>query len=557
MLTTLYIRNFITIESLDLDLADGMTTLTGETGAGKSILIDALGLVLGDKADSGLIRNGCDKAEISAEFSITRPEARAWFKQHEIPLDDNSFIVRRVLSTNGRSKVFINTSMVTLSQLGALCDQLVDIHGQHAHQSLGSRQHQRQLLDGYAAHDGLRNAVESSWQRWRQMHDELARLTAARDERQDQLTLLRFKLDELDKLMPLADEWQQLSQQQRRLANAQTLISQSQQIANLLYGDDGAESQLQGAVTGLESLCELDPSLNDSLQMARSALIELQEASSSVQGYADRVELDPQQLAEVDERLGLYHTLARKYQCEPDGLNRLQQELMEKLATLELADEHIDKLAMELERALADWNEAAEKLTKSRKSAAKKLALAVTRQIRELAMPNGEFLVTLTSQEKQQPTQHGKELIEFLVSANPGIAPQPIAKIASGGELSRISLAIQVVTAGISQVETLIFDEVDVGIGGATAEVVGKLLRELGAEHQVLCVTHLPQVASQAHHHLRVEKLSGEKVTHSVVRPLDQQQRIEEVARMLGGVEITERTLDHAAEMVTRGNASS
>ena len=557
MLTTLQIRNFVTVESLELDFAEGMTTLTGETGAGKSILIDALGLVLGDKADTSLIRAGCDKAEISAQFTLSRQSIIDWLEEKELNGDEDSCSVRRVLTANGRSKAFINGSLTTLALLSELGEQLIDIHGQHAHHSLSQRSHQRELLDGYAGHGELCSEVESCWMRWLQTKEELEQLSAARKEHQDQQALIEFQLAELEKLAPVDGEWQELEQQQRRLANAQTLISQSESIVEILYGDDGAESLLQKTSSELESLCEMDNSLAEGLGSVRSALIEIQEASSVLKGYSSAVELDPQQLAEVDERLGNYHSLARKYQCEPEQLTQLHQELADRLASLAGADETLELLERRLEETAADWQQAAIRLTQSRVKAAQKLEKAVTRQIQHLSMPQGQFKTELKQLAGENPLQHGSESVEFHVSANPGMPPQPLTKVASGGELSRISLAIQVVTAGLTDVETLIFDEVDVGIGGGTAEVVGQMLRELADKRQILCVTHLAQVASQAHHHLRVEKLSGDQVTHSVVVSLDEKQRVEEIARMLGGVEITKTTLDHASEMLERVSASS
>ncbi|OOZ13358.1 DNA repair protein RecN [Solemya velum gill symbiont] len=554
MLTALQIHNFVTIESLEIDFSNGMTTLTGETGAGKSILVDALGLVLGDKADSSLIRSQCERAEITAQFTLPDVEMATWLEQQEIPTDEGECIIRRVLNSNGRSKAYINGSMVTLALLDDFGSRLIDIHGQHAHQSLGSRQHQRQLLDGFAAHDKLCKAVESAWQEWLTTKDKLQELSDQQNEHRDQLRLLQFQLQELDGLSPIDGEWHELEQQQKRLANAQTLIRTADEITQQLYAGSGAEEQLQNADNRLGELVELDPSLAESHAMIKSALIEIQEASSGLQGYAGTVELDPQLLAEVDERLGNYHSLAKKYQCDPDQLAGLQEGLKTQLASLENADETLEALQQQLDKAEQTWKSAAQKLAKSRQKAAKKLQQDVTEQIQQLSMPHGEFQVALHPAKSEEPLRYGQETVEFLISANPGMAPQPISKVASGGELSRISLAIQVVTAGIGKIETLIFDEVDVGIGGATAEVVGQLLRQIASKRQILCVTHLPQVASQAHQHLRVEKESSKSGTSSTVVALDEEQRVQEIARMLGGVEMTERTLDHAAEMVSRGN---
>jgi DNA repair protein RecN (Recombination protein N) len=549
MLRSLYIRHFVTVESLELDLDSGMTTLTGETGAGKSILVDALGLILGDKADASLIRPGADKAEITAEFSIETAAMHEWLQQQDLHTND-SLLLRRVLTSNGRSKAYINDSPVTLAQLAELSGQLIDVHGQHAHQSLGSRQHQRELLDGFAKHQKLCDAVADHWRSWQQSSAQLQQLITQQRTRSDQITLLRFQLQELEQLLPVPGEWQQLEAQHKRLANAQELISSAGQLDQLLYDDAGVEEQLQRAEQLLGSLSTLDDNLNEPHALVRSALIEIQEAAGSIRSYAESVELDPQQLAQIDARLGLYHALAKKYQREPDELAAFQQDIHTALSQLDQADDNIAALKTAVAEQASAWQQAAAALTKARTKAAKQLGKLVSEQMQQLAMPHGCFVVTLKAVESDQPLQHGMETIAFLVSANPGMEPQPLAKIASGGELSRISLAIQVITAGVSQVETLVFDEVDVGIGGGTAEIVGELLRQLGQQRQVLCVTHLPQVAAQAHQHWRVDKVSDKAQTRSVVLALDDQERVEEIARMLGGVTITQRTRDHAAEML-------
>lgn len=550
MLRSLYIRQFVTIESLDLDLDAGMTSLTGETGAGKSILIDALGLILGDKADASLIRPGAEKAEITAEFSITDAAISAWLTDQDLQPNAEALLLRRVLGNNGRSKAFINDSPVTLTQLAELGAQLIDVHGQHAHQSLSSRQHQRELLDGFAQHQPLCDAVTAHWRAWQQASEQLQQLTAQQRNRTDQLNLLRFQLQELEQLQPVAGEWHELEAQHKRLSNAQELLDSATRVNALLYEDAGVASQLQRAAQLLSRLATLDDSLRESHTLVQSALIEIEEAASGISSYADTVELDPAQLAQIDTRLGLYHALAKKYQRDPEELAHFQQEVRDALNQLDHADENRAALQLELAAHAKQWHKAADALSVARLSAAKQLGTAVTEQLHQLAMPHGRFVVALKPLESDKPLAHGKESIEFLVSANPGMEPQPLAKIASGGELSRISLAIQVITAGISQVDTLVFDEVDVGIGGGTAEIVGQLLRQLGAARQVLCVTHLPQVAAQAHQHWRVDKHSDNTATRSVVQMLTDEDRVAEIARMLGGVTITQRTLDHAAEML-------
>jgi DNA repair protein RecN (Recombination protein N) len=553
MLISLHIRNLVTIESLQLELDGGMSALTGETGAGKSILIDALGMVLGDKADTGLIRHGADKAEIAAEFDISGlPAVGDWLEQRELAADGEC-LLRRIVSSKGRSRAFVNGTPVTLASLSDLGSRLVDIHGQHAHQSLVHRRHQRALLDAYAGNGDLAAQTADCWREWKATGSELQSLQQAQQERDSRLDLLRFQVDELDQLDLKADEWQLLETEQKRLSNAENLQGESRQLLELLYEDSGARDLLQRAVGLAGSMAQSDDELPaDALSMLQSALIELDESSHLLQQYADAIELDPQRLQEVDNRMGSLMQAARKHRIEPAELPDRLQALEQELGAIENSSAQLEALRQRQCELAEQWLSLATKLGRARTKGAKRLAKTVTDTMQTLSMPNGAFSVSLLEPEEREPREHGLESVEFLITTNPGQPPQPLSKVASGGELSRISLAIQVATIGLSGIPTLIFDEVDVGIGGGVAEVVGSLLRQLGEERQILCVTHLPQVASQAHAHLRVEKASGKGKSRTAVVVLDEEQRVREIARMLGGIELTQKTLDHAREMVLK-----
>jgi DNA repair protein RecN (Recombination protein N) len=553
MLTSLTIRNLVTIESLQLELDAGMSVLTGETGAGKSILIDALGLVLGDKADSGLIRHGASRAEITASFDITDlPGMRDWLEQKMLD-DDGECLLRRVVSSKGRSRAFVNGTPVTLGTLSELGNRLVDIHGQHAHQSLMHRSHQRELLDAYAGNAGLAAETADCWRQWKQTGAELHALEQAQQERDSRLDLLRFQVDELQQLAPGADEWPALEQEQKRLSNAGNLQGESRQLLTLLYDDDGARDLLQRAVRLAGSMAQNDAQLPaDAVAMLDSALIELDESAHLLHDYADSIELDPQRLQEIDARMSNLLQVARKHRIEPGQLFAHLQELESRLDAIEHSGVQLEQLAKQHAALRDQWLSLATRLGKTRAKAARELAKRVTQTMRTLSMPDGAFSVKLGKTEDNEPREHGLESVEFLIATNPGQPPQALSKVASGGELSRISLAIQVATIGLSTIPTLIFDEVDVGIGGGVAEIVGSLLRRLGEQRQILCVTHLPQVAAQAHRHLRVEKESAKDVSRTAVVALDEERRVHEIARMLGGIELTEKTLDHAKEMLLR-----
>ncbi len=553
MLTSVHIRHLVTIEELSLELDSGMSALTGETGAGKSILIDSLGLVLGDKADISLIRSGHEKAEITAAFDLTdSSEAKQWLHEQEL-LDDScgDCLVRRVLTIKGRSRAFINNIPVTLASLARLGEKLVDIHGQHAHQSLLKAPYQRALLDAYAGNEELLNKLQHQWRQWNTAARELSNLQMKQQDRRSHIELLRFQIEELENLAVEEHEWRQLESEQRRLSNASLLRERSEELLNTLYHDNGVTQLLQRSLSILEELREIDKLPGDSLEMLQSAMIEVEESSHSLHQYADDIQLDPARLASVDQRLSNILLLARKHQLEPAELPLHLSTLQQQLAKLLQSDEQLDTLQQQIDEHQQQWGKLAGRLSRSRRKAVELLAAQVSATMQQLSMPDGRFSVKLDSIEQQQPTAQGLETIEFFFSANPGQPQQPLSKAASGGELSRISLAIQVATIGLAKIPTLIFDEVDVGIGGGVAEIVGKLLRKLGEERQILCVTHLPQVAAQAHHHLLVEKQRHNNSTQTRITQLEESQRINEVARMLGGVEMTERTLKHAQEMLS------
>lgn len=553
MLTEILVHDLVIVSRLELEFGPGMTALTGETGAGKSILIDALGLTLGERADAGMIRAGSDKAEVSARFDLTQcPQARAWLAEQELD-DDGDCAIRRVIQANGRSRAFINGRGASGSQLKALGELLVDIHGQHAHQSLLRATAQRELLDGYADHGDPRQATARHFRHFRDLDARWQRLTAEGEQRADRLELLRFQLGELDDLGLTPDELDQLDADQRRLANQGRLQETSARILHLLYdGEPALHDQLGRAGGDLAELSALDSRLAQSVELIEGAAVQIEEAASDLRQYLDALDMDPARLQEIEDRLSRIHELARKYRVLPAQLPELHQQLKDECTALEQADANLDQLAAEREQARADYLAAAQALSASRRAAAERLSATVTASMQELGMAGGQFAIDIQPQDIASAAAHGLDQVGFLVSANPGQPLQPLAKVASGGELSRISLAIQVATANCISIPVLVFDEVDVGIGGGVAEIVGRQLRELGEERQVLCVTHLPQVAAQAHQQLRVRKHTQDGQTFADITALSDAERVEEIARMLGGTDITATTRAHAAEMLAR-----
>jgi len=557
MLNHIRIRNFAIIDHLDLEFKNGLTALTGETGAGKSILLGALGLLLGDRADSDSVKSGSSKAEISAEFDISKLKpVQKWLQEKELDSEQDC-LLRRRLSSDGRSRAFINGSPVPLQDMRELGEMLVDIHGQHEHQSLMKPQTQRQLLDDYANHGAQLEKLKAVYQQWKKTSTEYEQLKNAADDRNSRLDLLRYQVNELDELGLQENEYRQLEEEHKKLANAGQLIETCQTALAALYESDDASiySQLANQASRIETASETDHQLSPANEMLNAAMIQVEETSGLLRDYLSSIDTDPERFKEVDERTGLIHDLARKHRVEPDQLLGVHQQLAEELDNLDHADENISKLEAETSRLQAEYIELAQKLSSSRRKKAEELNKKISKAMQTLSMTGGRFEIEISDIENKKFTTYGTDNIEFKVSTNPGQPCKLLAKTASGGELARISLAIQMITAQQGRIPTLIFDEVDSGVGGGTAEIVGQHLRTLGESRQVFCVTHLPQVASQAHHHMQVAKLSSKTETITQINALDQKQRIEEISRMLGGVEITKQTRAHAKEMLTKSQA--
>lgn len=551
MLVHLSVRDFVIVDRVELDFEPGFTVLTGETGAGKSILIDALALVLGDRADASVVREGCARAEIAAQFDISREqELLAWLAAQDLTGDEGLCLLRRVVDASGRSRAFINGHAATLQQLREVGERLVDIHGQHAHQSLLRPAAQRALLDGYGALDVLAGLVADLYRDWQEIRRQrqLAERDAAQLAREREE--LEWQVKELEALHFSEEEWAALQAEHSRLAHAASLIEGAREaVEQLSESDLSLLSQLAGVIDRLQQLREYDPALEEVLAILEPAEIQLREAAYALNHYRQRLDLDPERLAECEARLEAIHRAARRFRVTPDRLPALLEGARERLA--ELAEAGDAAALAQRETALAArFRAEAEKLSAERARAAAELSRKVTQTLQTLAMAGARFEVALVP--VPEGGSFGLENVEFRVAAHAGAALRPLAKVASGGELSRISLAIQVAAADVTPVPTLIFDEVDVGIGGGVAEIVGALLRRLGESRQVLCITHLPQVAAQGDHHLRVWKETRDGATVSRIAPLDREARVEEIARMLGGVDITDTTRAHAAEMLDR-----
>lgn len=557
MLTHIHIWNFAIVEKLDLALDNGLTVLTGETGAGKSILLNALGLALGDRADSDVVRHGADKAEVSVSFDTSNnPTAEAWLVEHELD-SANECIIRRTISNKGPSKAFINGKPTPVSLLRELGEMLVDLHGQHEHQSLLKRESQGQLVDNFAANGSLLKDVATAFRRWQGLQAEFQRLSRAKSDRDARLDLLRYQVQELAVLGLREGEIEQLEQEHRRLSHASQLLGTTERLLQQLSdSDDYAVAQvLSRCQADLQGLQEMDPGLKNIAELLDSAAIQINEAGSELRHYLADLELDPEQLSQLEQRLTDIHGLARKHRIEAEQLVTLLPDLQGELKELEEADVRIEKIEAEINQAEQAYRKLAARLSKQRRQAAKHLSSHISDAMQELSMGGGRLEVKLDPLPEEVPTANGMERIEFLVSANPGQPVKPLSKVASGGEISRISLAIQVCTTQAALIPTLVFDEVDVGIGGRVAEIVGQRLRKLAENRQVLCVTHLPQVAALGHHHMQVSKHVDGNLTITRIQPLQTEQRVDELARMLGGLEITEQTLSHAREMIERAQA--
>jgi DNA repair protein RecN (Recombination protein N) len=557
MLTQLRIRDFAIVGELELELAAGMTAVTGETGAGKSILVDAIGLLLGDRADSNTIRHGAERADISAVFDLdVLPSARTWLAERDLDSERECHL-RRVVARNGRSRNYINSVPQPAQALRELGERLVDIHGQNEHQSLLRREAQRQLLDDYAGNAARVAEVVERYRNWSWLRQEWRDLRQASNERDARLDILRYHLRELAALNLAEGEVAELESEQKRLAHASQLLETGQQLLTWLSesDEDTVADRLNQSLRELEALSRLDARLTPVGELLNAALIQVQEASGELRSYVQALDLDPGHLAQIDQRLTAAHQLARKHRIDAGELPELRKRFETELDGLEHSETRLDELQQAVKAARAAYQESADPLSERRAAAARELGERVSQALAGLGMPGGCFSITLERLEK--PTVSGLETIEFLVSANPGQPLRPLSKVVSGGELSRISLAIQVITARAARIPTLIFDEVDTGIGGGVAEEVGRQLRTLGGNRQVLCVTHLPQVAAQAHQQLKVEKQTDGEHTHTQVLPLETEERVVEIARMLGGLELTANTLAHAQEMVEKAALST
>jgi DNA repair protein RecN (Recombination protein N) len=556
MLTSLQVRNFAIIDQAEVEFAPGMTVLSGETGAGKSILVDALGLVLGERGGTGLVRSGAKRAEFTAEFDLQKlADARNWLEEQMLDLD-NECNLRRVINADGRSRAFINGNTVPLQSLKALGEMLLDIHGQHFHQSLGRRDVQRNLLDHFGGLNDVRAMTETAFGEWQSVAAQLADLEAADADRASRLELLQFQIAELDALALGSDELASLSQERQKLRNSGRLAESVTGALQRLYDGDphNAQGLIAEAMQAIEQMCEVDPSLDPIASLLQDANIQVSEAQDMLRRYGDALDMDPARQNWVEERLDAIYAIARKHRVEPDDLGDLHRTLKQQLDDLEHAEERSAELADKVAAAEADYRNLAAQLSAGRQKAVENFSSAVTAAMANLGMPGGVFTVKLTARDQNDPRSWGTDDVEFMISANPGQPPMPFSRIASGGELSRMSLSIQVIASDGSAIPTMVFDEVDSGVGGGVAEMVGLKLRELGETRQVFCVTHLPQVASLADHHIRISKISDGKSTKTVVTHLGDDERVEELARMLGGVEITARTREHAAEMLRSGS---
>ena len=553
MLRRLTIRDFVIVDTLELDFEAGFGALTGETGAGKSILLDALGLVMGDRAESGVVRAGQARAEMSAEFDLPdTPALHAWLDAQAIDAEDGGVLLRRVVDSGGRSRAWINGTSATLAQLREIGEWLADIHGQHAHHALLRADAQRALIDRYAGLEPLAERVGAAWSGWQRARRACAAAEADREGSARERELLAWQVEELDALDFDAAAWDELNLEHARLGHAASLIDgASMAVAALEEGEAPLVSALSQVSARLAEMARIDPALAAAQELLSSAAIQADEALHALRRYRDRLDLDPQRLSEIEARIGSVTDMARKYRVAPEALDALRADCRNHLAALtESADPAL--LAARAAAAERDYRTLAGELSAARAPVAAALSAQVSEAMQSLSMTGGRFEVALET--LPEGSAHGDEHVEFLVAANPSQPLRPLGKVASGGELSRIGLAIQVIMSRAAATPTLIFDEVDVGIGGRVAEIVGRMLGELGAQRQVMCVTHLPQVAAQADWQWSIAKRQRDGETVSTVSVLDASARIDEIARMLGGVNITDTTRNHAAEML--GTAS-
>ncbi len=529
-----------------------MTVITGETGAGKSIILGALGLALGDRADAGVVRYGESRADISATFDVSGlSETKSWLTEHDLN-DGDECILRRVITREGRSRGYINGRPTPMQHLRLVGEMLIDIHSQHEHQSLLRKENHLKLLDSFAHAEPLARSVSAAYKAWSEAAGKLAALQSDSDEKEARIQLIKYQLQEFDQLNLQPGEIESLEKEQALQANAGQLIQSSRQAVQMCTeNDESISSQLAHTLSVLTGMNSDSEPVNEAVSLLTEAQIQIEEASASLRHFSDSLEIDPGRLEEIENRLSTVYQLSRKHKVHPEQLSDVHKQLREQIEQYENSDENIEKLTRLTQELDSQYREHAEKLGKARRKQADRLDKAITRQLKELHMPSVTFQTRIEPGSKF--TANGLESAEFTVSMNPGQPPKSLAKVASGGELSRISLAIQVIIANSATIPTLVFDEVDVGIGGATAEVVGRLLRQLGDQGQIFCVTHLPQVASIGEHHLKVSKSVNGEETASSLDYLNEQERTGEVARMLGGIEITEKSLAHAREMLRAG----
>lgn len=559
MLIHLQIRNLAVVRQLNIDFRAGMTAITGETGAGKSIALDALGLCLGNRADVDLIRADSDKAEVTATFQCddSNSPAAQWLAGEELvdTEEPNTCVLRRVITREGRSKAWINGTPVTAAQLKQLAPLLVNIHGQHEHQLLTRPEHQVQLLDAYARHQHLLADVSQAYQHWYQLRQRQKQLQQHQAETEAWLQLLNYQVAELNEFALAEGEFELLENDHKRLANSAALLEDSAFALNAIFEGEhnNAYSLLQSALSRLEQQLDTDPGLTETVRLLSEASVQVEEAARELRRYQDAIELDDEQLLLTEARMTQALQLARKHQLAPQQLYEHHQQLLAELQALKENQAASDTIDTEVEQAAEHYRRAAKALSESRLEAATELGQRIAASMQQLNMPHGRFVIEVTHQGQAPATRLGTDLVSFMVTTNPGQPLQALAKIASGGELSRISLAIQVITATQMITPTLMFDEVDVGVSGATAATVGKLLRQLGESNQVICVTHLPQVAAKAHQQLRVDKVIEGDNTETVMTHLDNNERIIELARLLGGDEITAATKANAAELLAVG----
>ena len=553
MLRSLQAKNFAIIDEVDIVFSEGMIVLTGETGAGKSILVDALSLVLGERGGANLIRDNNKRAEFTAEFVIDEhAKVKTWLTKQSLD-DDHDCVLRRIVNPDGRSRAFINGNQVNLQTLKALGELLVDIHGQHFHQSLGKTDVQRELIDHFGDLIHIKDDVKNAFNKWNLLAKKLLTNDALNKDRDARIDLLNFQYEELNMLELQENEYDSISLEFTKIHNIEKLNNGINQVLNNLQDSEitNAESLINNSVKSLESLIEFDHALKDAKNLLEEASIQSSEAADYLRRYCSSIEFDPEKNRRLDERINTIKTIARKHRVEPSELHTVYEKIKNELNELKNIEANHKNLNRDIDEAKNHYTKLAKELSRLRIISSNKLSKAVTKAMSSLGMPDGQFNINITS--NNAISSHGMDDVIFLISANPGQAPQSIAKIASGGELSRMSLAIQVIASEGNYIPTMVFDEVDSGVGGAVAEMVGRRLSELGVNRQVLCVTHLPQVASQANSHFRINKLSDGKSTKVHVAQLNKDSRIGEIARMLGGIEVTERTRDHAAEMLLAG----